>query len=277
MILKTRVIPAWPRSPSRGSVRNDVGAYGGGWARILPSLDIVDLRVSGTSLSMSCASGLQATSACELLNRGSRKVTIDSVTLTAGSAFLTERGLCRPGARRVVVRFLKVIFTAAARGRTVDTLRVSYHAAGATGCIKIPVVGISNSTPLLRCPIPPQTAYVGRMFTLHIPDSTFVDSDAGDTLTYQATGMPYWLTFDPQTLTFQGMPASGTVGIPLSIGIVVRDMLQASASTSYVLMTREATAVDDERILPTKLELFQNYPNPFNPSDSYQVPGARDQ
>lgn len=35
----------------------------------------------------------------------------------------------------------------------------------------------------------------------HIPGSTFVDGDAGDTLTYQVTGMPSWLSFNPLTLT----------------------------------------------------------------------------
>jgi hypothetical protein len=173
---------------------------------------------------------------------------------------------------------IRVTFRAAARGKTFDTLRVIYHAAGTTGCIKVPVTGISNSTPVLHSAIPSQTAFMGRMFTFHIPDSTFVDGDAGDTLTYQAAGMPSWLSFNPLTLTFQGMPASNTVGIPLPIGIVVRDMLQASTSTSFVLMTQEATGVDEDQLLPEKVELFQNYPNPFNPTTiiRYQVPVTGD-
>lgn len=79
--------PGMASLPSRGSVRNDVGAYGGGGATTLASLEIIDLQGSGTFLNMSCASGLQVTSAYELLNRSSRKVTIDSVSLTTGSAF----------------------------------------------------------------------------------------------------------------------------------------------------------------------------------------------
>ncbi|RPH38074.1 T9SS C-terminal target domain-containing protein, partial [bacterium] len=262
--------PGMASPPSKGSVRNDVGAYGGGWAKPLPSLQLVDLEVSGTTLSMSCASGLEATTALQLRNRGSRKVTIDSVTVSDRSVF----SLNKDWAGQVLDLFgsdsIRITFTAGARGRTFDTLRVSYHAAGTTGSLKVPVVGIANSTPYLHSAIPPQTAYAGRMFTFHIPDSTFVDSDAGDTLTYQATGLPHGMTFDPQALTFQGIPGSDIVGIPMSIGIVVTDEFQASASTQLVLITREATAVDDDQLLPTKVELFQNYPNPFNPATTIQ-------
>ena len=74
------------------------------------------------------------------------------------------------------------------------------------------------------------------MFYFQIPDSTFLDDDIGDSLSYQATGMPSWLSFDPQTRIFQGTPPQQT-GLPISltIGVIVRDLLQAAASTSLTL------------------------------------------
>jgi hypothetical protein len=265
--------PGMASPPSKGSVRNDAGAYGGAWAKALPSLQLVDLEAPGTAISMSCASGLQATAALRLRNRGSRKVTIDSVSLSGGSVFSLNKDWAGQVLDILASDSLEVTFTSGERGRTFDTLRVSYHAAGTTGTLMVPVVGISNSTPYLYSAIQPQTAYAGRMFTFQIPESTFVDGDAGDTLMYQATGLPRGITFDPQTRTFQGTPGSDIVGIPLSIGISVTDELQAGASTSFVLITRVPTAVGDEG-LPAKAGLFQNYPNPFNPTTviRYQLP-----
>ena len=54
--------------PSKGTVRNDIGAYGGLFTKPFPSLDMYDIRVSRTSLSMSCSPGQQVTSGVELLN-----------------------------------------------------------------------------------------------------------------------------------------------------------------------------------------------------------------
>jgi hypothetical protein len=136
---------------------------------------------------------------------------------------------------------------------------------GKTNPFKIAISATSNSVPFLNKSIPAQTAYVGQLFTFQVPDSTFLDPDIGDTLTYQATGLPSWLSFDAQTHTFQGTPTQ-TVRL-VSIGITVNDLFLASASTTLrVTVVTPTTNVDDLSTLPTEYGLSQNYPNPFNPT-----------
>jgi hypothetical protein len=265
--------PGMGMPPSQGTVRNDMGAYGGRWAQALTAIHIVDLQASSTNLDMSCPTGQQTTATIRLRNMGSVKVAFDSVAVAHRSLFSPDKDCAGLVLDVCACDSLRLTFLSGARGRTFDTLRVRYHAAGTTGVLSVSVVGISNCAPYLHNAIPPQTAYAGRMYTLRIPDSTFVDGDAGDTLAYQVTGLPRGLSFDPQTLTIQGIPGSDIVGIPLSIGIAVKDEYQASASTQFILTTQTAAVVDDDQALPTKTELMQNYPNPFNPTTtiSYQL------
>ena len=127
--------------------------------------------------------------------------------------------------------------------------------------------------PFLNKSIPGQTAYVDQLFTFQIPDSTFLDPDIGDTLTYQASGLPSWLCFNTQTHTFQGTPTQ-TVRL-ITIGVTVNDLLLASASTTFrMAVAAPLTDVDNSPTSPIKYELRQNYPNPFNPvtTISYQLP-----
>jgi hypothetical protein len=131
--------------------------------------------------------------------------------------------------------------------------------------LKIAISATSNFAPFLNKSITGQTAYVGQLFTFQVPDSTFLDSDIGDTLTYQASGLPSWLSFNAQTRTFQGTPPQ-TVRL-ITIGITVNDLLLASASTTLrMAVAAPLTDVDNSPTSPIKYELRQNYPNPFNPT-----------
>ncbi len=81
-----------------------------------------------------------------------------------------------------------------------------------------------NDAPVLQKPISDQTGVTGKGFSLVLDADTFVDVDAGDVLTYSAglsngNPLPAWLTFDPVTRTFSGMPAGKNVG---SYRVVVR-------------------------------------------------------
>ncbi len=115
--------------PSQGSARNDVGASGGPFARLLPELDIQDLYLSANSVLLGCKAGAQARGAVEILNPGSASVTIDSLAMD---------GLSVNVGGNFVGRVLgplerdSIILTAAptAPGSVTDTLRVFHHIPG---------------------------------------------------------------------------------------------------------------------------------------------------
>ncbi len=134
----------------------------------------------------------------------------------------------------------------------------------------------TNFIPYLANQIPNQSDSVGVQFTYQIPDTTFVDDDGNNTLTYAATlsgggALPAWLNFNPSTRTFSGTPvAVGTSNIK----VTVTDNDSAKASCEFALNVYPHTAINPkgEQIV-SEYKLFQNYPNPFNPSTviSYSV------
>ena len=74
-----------------------------------------------------------------------------------------------------------------------------------------------NDPPRLNQPTLDQTAGANRTFRLALAGGTFVDQDAGQTLSYAATKsdgaeLPWWLSFDAQSRTFSGRPLVGDVG-----------------------------------------------------------------
>ena len=71
-------------------------------------------------------------------------------------------------------------------------------------------------------------------WSLTIPGNTFVDIDAGDTLTFSATqangqGLPGWISFDGGTRTFSGTPRNADVG---SLGLTVSACDTSGATVS---------------------------------------------
>jgi L-ascorbate metabolism protein UlaG (beta-lactamase superfamily) len=260
--------------PSRGTLRNDIGAFGGAPAKVLPSIDISDINISNNSISMQCSTGCQITSSVRLANMSSKSITIDSVTQTDTVRFSLNKNFVGQVIGMLGSDSISVTFHPTERAYYSDTINVFHKITGKTNPIKIVVSASSNSIPYLNKAIPNQTAYTGLLFTYRIPDSSFIDIDAEDTLTYQATGMPSWLTFNAQTHTFQGTPTTKTKYI---IGVNVKDILKASASTSFtIFVVKPTTGVDDISILPAEYSLGQNYPNPFNPVTviSYQLPAV---
>ena len=74
-----------------------------------------------------------------------------------------------------------------------------------------------NEAPRVNRSIPDQTAGANRSFYFALAADTFVDQDAGQTLSYAATkndgtALPRWLSFDTRTLTFSGRPLVPDVG-----------------------------------------------------------------
>jgi hypothetical protein len=115
----------------------------------------------------------------------------------------------------------------------------------------------TNFAPYVRNPVPDQTAHLLQFFNFTVPDSTFVDDDGNNTLTYSATlingdPLPGWLAFDTITAAFSGMP---DVLQTLNIKITAKDTAGASASTTFNITVEEANTIPqlsglDIRIFP---------------------------
>jgi len=105
----------------------------------------------------------------------------------------------------------------------------------------------TNFIPYVRNLIPDQNAFVGQLFNFTIPDSTFVDDDGNNTLTYSAklndgNPLPAWLVFDSVTTTFSGTPV--TMGT-LDIKITATDTAGASASTTFKIIVENQNGIDN--------------------------------
>jgi len=101
----------------------------------------------------------------------------------------------------------------------------------------------TNYVPYVKNKIADQEATRGVLFDFTIPDSTFIDDDGNNTLTYDAklingTALPEWLTFDTITAHFSGIPDASGI---LNIRITATDTAGASVSTTFKIIVGEPT------------------------------------
>ena len=100
-----------------------------------------------------------------------------------------------------------------------------------------------NNAPTVANAIPNQAATTATAFSYQFPANTFVDADTGTTLTYTATksddmALPSWLTFDANTRTFSGTPATGDIGT-VSVKVTASDGA-ASVSDTFDIVVANA-------------------------------------
>ncbi|RQP26682.1 putative Ig domain-containing protein [Piscinibacter terrae] len=77
-------------------------------------------------------------------------------------------------------------------------------------------------------------APTGAAFSYTVPTGAFVDVD-GDTLTYTASGMPAWMSFNATTRTFSGTPSATDLGNDAVITINAADPLGRIASAKLTV------------------------------------------
>jgi hypothetical protein len=83
-----------------------------------------------------------------------------------------------------------------------------------------------------------------KLFSFQLPEDTFHDPDANDTLGLSATlangrSLPEWLTFDASTREFSGLPTHSDVGT-LSIRVTATDRAGASVSDEFDLVVAQS-------------------------------------
>jgi hypothetical protein len=117
----------------------------------------------------------------------------------------------------------------------------------------------TNFIPYIKTKIPDQVDTVGHSFNFTIPDSTFVDDDGNNTLTYNAklidgNPLPAWLTFDTITATFSGTPMDIET---LNIRVQAKDTSGAFIATTFKITGKEVSAINQKQV-----RLIRIYPNP---------------
>ncbi|MFA7382658.1 MAG: putative Ig domain-containing protein [Desulfurivibrionaceae bacterium] len=98
------------------------------------------------------------------------------------------------------------------------------------------VVAVSAAaySPALTRLIADQAVIEGQAFSLALPADTFVDGDAGDSLSYSAAlvngaALPAWLVFDPDARSFSGTPMLADLG-SIEVQVSVADQSGHTAS-----------------------------------------------
>jgi hypothetical protein len=130
----------------------------------------------------------------------------------------------------------------------------------------------TNFVPYLNQAIPNQSIDSSQVFNYTFPDSTFIDDDGNNTLTYSATlsngnPLPAWLSFDPLTRTFSGTP---TETININVKVKAVDSANASVSCTFAINVVITGIEDIKNQIPESIQLYQNYPNPFNPTTTIE-------
>ena len=95
----------------------------------------------------------------------------------------------------------------------------------------------TNDAPEVSIALADQSGNEGEAISFDIPEGSFSDVDAGDTLSYAATqadgsALPTWLTFDATTQSFSGTPSAVDLG-SLSIAVTATDAVGASVSDVF--------------------------------------------
>jgi hypothetical protein len=119
----------------------------------------------------------------------------------------------------------------------------------------------TNFNPYVKNPVPDQMAYIGLPFDYMIPDTTFIDDDGNNTLTYNAlltngNPLPSWMAFDTIAGIFSGTPPAAET---MEISVTATDTAGAEISDIFKIIADTITGID--QIREQNIRIF---PNPTN-------------
>ena len=120
--------------------------------------------------------------------------------------------------------------------------------------IEVKTASTQNNAPILVNEITNTIATEDSEFSFTVPENTFSDADAGDSLSYSATledgsELPAWLTFDAATQTFSGTPANNDVG-SLDVEVTAIDNDGEAANDIFTLTVEN---VDDAPVVSNEI------------------------
>ncbi|QEY13627.1 putative Ig domain-containing protein [Cellvibrio sp. KY-YJ-3] len=139
-------------------------------------------------------------------------------------------------------------------------------------------VANTNDAPAVANVIPDQNATEDSAFNFQFNSNTFADSDVGDTLTYTAQlagggALPAWLSYDPVTRTFSGIPTNGDIGT-VSIDVIADDGNGGTATDTFNIVVANtndaptvANVIPDQNATEDSAFNFQFNSNTFADSD----------
>jgi len=130
----------------------------------------------------------------------------------------------------------------------------------------------TNFTPYVMNPVPNQVGVRGQFFTFPVPDSTFIDDDGYNTLSFSATlsngnPLPSWLSFDTANAVFSGTPDSLQI---IYISVTATDTAGASATSTFKLSVQTSIGVEPEKTGTNGLRIS---PNPSEGIVNISLPG----
>ena len=130
-------------------------------------------------------------------------------------------------------------------------------------------------------PLTNQTVLEDAPLSLPVPADVFADPDAGDVLTYHATGangtaLPSWLSFDAATRTFSGTPDDAQVG-NLDLTVTAADSGGVSVSSTFTLTVQPVNDAPTVGNPLTNQTVLEDAPLSLSvPAETFADPDAGD-
>jgi uncharacterized delta-60 repeat protein len=126
-----------------------------------------------------------------------------------------------------------------------------------------------NDAPLVAITIPDQAGQYGSPFAFIFAANPFTDVDVGQTLSYTASGLPAWLSFDVNTRTLSGTPGvAGT--FPIIVTAADNASPALSASATFTLNVSQAPQTISFGSLPN--HTYGDAPFTINATTSLGLP-----